>query len=405
MKKIIIPLFTSCFLFQNHASAQGSPDGIWQRMDSSYFENVKNDNLINGVLDNRIYYEDNFDSDNRKNQHRDAHLNSRLNVNLKISKNFSLSTIAEFDQSKQQSEDNRRNQLITGGGDQSFENEGLFVDELVLNYNHKNLSFMAGKFTANFGDAWIYDNAIWVNQIAQRYRQDEKLGLGFAGRAGNRKTFGEYVFGFSAFTNDRKNLDNSTITKRDGTPKKDGEVGDTRSLKSYVLSTDIHYDFGNDEKLSYHFSYLNLDINERQNQSNIPSKINDQKAYAVNMKYDYPLGKNFLLKSFVEYVAIDNLGGNVEKDSKTLTINFTAQIYKDFFMTLARAKEKELEVNNSGLGRSINEISFGYDFDNLNQLLEGLSLSIGYKENKIDSRISSVTDKSFGFLVRHKIEF
>ncbi|MFT6077525.1 MAG: hypothetical protein ACJA02_000277 [Myxococcota bacterium] len=405
MKKITLTIFIGFLLFQNNVLAKDATDGIWKQLDSNYEEVTKNQDLISGVWSNRIYFEDTFDSDKRKNQYKDTFLRSKLNANFRINSNFFVSTIAIFDKSKQKSENFRRNQLSTGGGDRSFENEGLFIDELVLNYNYKNFSALAGKFTANFGDAWLNDNGIWANQIARNYRQDEKLGLGIVGRAGDQKTSGEYVFGFSVFTNDRKNLDNSIFTKRDGTSKKDGEVGDTRGLESYVLSTDIYYDFGNDEKLSYHFSYLNLAVNDRHNSRNIPSLINDQSAYAANMNYEYPLNKNFLLKSFIEYVQINNLEGNVEKDAKILTINLTAQIYKDFFMTLARAKEKEFEIGTNGIDRHINEVSFGYKFDNLNQLLKGLSLSIGYKEDKLDDKTSSITDKSFGFLIRHKIEF
>ncbi len=373
-------------------------NGVWKNLNEQYQQTVNDKKLVSGMLLNRVYNVKTFDSDDKNNQYNDTYLLSRLGVNLKLSDNFSLKSVAKF-------ENISNSKSNPDGTNRFFENEGAFLDEVAFGYDYKNFSALVGKFNPNFGDAWRINNGIWVNAIGKQYEQKSKLGFGLIERAGDSKNFGEYVFGLSVFTNDRKNLDNSIITKRDSLPKDSGVPGDTRSLKSYVLSTDIYYDFSDQEKLSYHFSYLNLAINDRQNHSNIPAKVDDEKAFAANINYKYPLNDKFLLDSFVEYTNIQNLDGDTEKNANFLTVNFTAYILKNYFITIARAVENQTKTGENGVDEIINELSLGYKFDNLNQYLKGLMISIGYKQNDLDNKTSLIRDKSFGFLISHKFEF
>ncbi|MES2678099.1 MAG: hypothetical protein V4612_07325 [Pseudomonadota bacterium] len=403
-KSKFIAIFAGCFLLQYNANCADMTDGAWKNLDEQYQQNIDNKNIISGMLNNRIYYTDTYHSDDRRNEYNDAFIKSVLGVNLRFSDHFIVKTNIKFDVMPQASENLRQSQLAKGE-DRFFDNQGAFINELILNYNYKNFSALAGKFTADFGNAWRIENGIWVNELARQYRQSEKLGLGIIQRVGDEKTVGEYVFGLSAFTNDRKNLDNSIITTRDSAAKSDGTPGDTRNLDSYVLSTDIFYDFGNQEKLSYHFSYLNLAVNKRQNTIIASNKISDEKAFALNMKYEYPINNNFLLDSFVEYTNIINLDGDTDKGVDFLTVNFTAYIFKDFSITLAKAKEKQVKFGENGIDKSIEELSFGYKFDNLSPILKGLLFSVGYRQSELDDKINPITNKAFGFLIGHKIEF
>ncbi|MFT6332550.1 MAG: hypothetical protein ACJAW3_000891 [Lentimonas sp.] len=402
MKKTLI-IFISYFFMQNNAFAVNTENGVWKSLGDQYDQIIDNEKVLTGRISNKIYFTDVFESNLRKDHNRETYLKSKLDLNLRLNKYFSVNSAFKFDKMTQNSEKIRRNSAVKSGGDMSFENEGIYLKELVLNFNYKNFSALAGKFTANFGSGWSSDNGIWVNELSKRYKQDEKLGFGAIQRFGNKKKNGEYVFGLSAFTNDRKNLDNSIITKRDETSKADGEAGDTRGLKSYNISADIFYDFEGGEELSYHFAYLNLAINDRRNVSNISSKIDDEKSFVAGMKYKYPINNNVLLNSFVEYVQTDNSGGNIDVDSKILTFNFTTYFYEKYFLILARAIEKEMENGGNGINREINEIAIGYKFND--SILKGLSISMGYNNRQEDKKTSVVKNQSLGFLVAHKIEF
>ncbi len=406
-KFLILPLV--CFLLPNTANATANAidmdNGVWKNLNEKYQQTTQNDKLISGFVSNRVYYNNTYDSNSRKKEFSDSFLKTKVGVNVKLGSNFAVKAVTKFEKASQASQTVRRNQLATGGGDQSFENEGAYIDELVLNYNYKNFSALAGKFAANYGYAWKDDNGIWVNEFAKAgYETDEKLGLGVIQRFGDRKVFGEYVFGFSAFTNDRKNLDNSTITKRDSDAKSDGSVGDTRSLKSYIASMDLYYDFNKQEKLSYHFAYSNLAINDRQNTSNIPALIDDQKSFVINMDYKYPINNDLLINGFIEYNHIANVDGNVSRDANFITANLTTY-FNDFSLTIARAREQQIEIGTNGVDAYINELSLGYKFDNLSPVLKGLSMAVGYKGSETDDKTAPIKNDAFGIMLKHKMEF
>lgn len=403
--KIFLVAFFIVISIPLTAFATDMTNGVWKNLDEKYQQNIDNPNLLSGFVSNKIYYNDTYSSNNRQNEYSDTYLNTRVGLNLQIYKNLFVKSVIRLERALQASEDVRRSQLSTGGGDKSFENEGAYLGELVLNYNYQNFSALAGKFTANFGDAWKRGNGIWVNELARNYEENEKLGLGFIQRAGDKKTIGEYVFGLSAFTNDRKNFDNSIITKRDSATKSQGLPGDTRNLQSYVASMDIYYDFTQKETLSYHFAYSNLAVDERQNTSNIPALLGDQKSLAVNMNYAYPVSDKFLVNGFIEYVNVKNLGGNTLASDNFLTINLTSYIFNDFSLTLARATEKQKSFGTNGVDKYIDEISFGYKFDSLNPILKGFSMAAGYNQRETDDRTNPVTMRSAGFLLKHKMEF
>ena len=390
------------FLWQQNLYAVGMVDGVWKGMNKKS-QSLSKDSISGFVL-SEIHYNNTYNSTNRKNKYEDTSLHIKAGVDLKLSNNFSVKTVVQLEEMSQATEDARRDQLASGGGDRFLENEGGYVDELILNYNYKNLSALVGKFTVNFGSAWKDDKGIWVNETAKKYKESEKLGLGLISRFGDKEDVGEYVFGFSSFTNDRKNLDNSVVTKRDGFSKSDGDVGDSRNLKSYAMSMDIYYQFVEKEKLSYHFSYANLAINDRQNSSNIPANINDQKSFVFNVNYQYPINNNILIDGLVEYASINNLGGNVGAQEDFLTINLTGYI-NNFYLTIARVKDQKSETGTKGVDSHINELSVGYQFGGLNSVLDGLSLVVGYNEREVDNKIVPVNDNAFGMILEYVISY
>ncbi|MCE3254736.1 MAG: hypothetical protein K0R25_230 [Rickettsiaceae bacterium] len=396
-------LFLALVANAQNAFAYDMTDGVWKGLIDEHQQNEK---LVSGMLINRLYYNDSRSSNGiSRNEYEDVFLRGRYGVNFNLGHGFNVKAVSRLETNFDSMSEQRRAQIPSGSNGRILQNEALLLDEMVLGYDYKNFSALVGKFDVNFGDAWRSDNGIWANEIAKSsYEQNYKMGLGAIQRFGDRKDVGEYVFGVSAFTNDRKNFDNSLISSNDQVLKSAGNPGDTRSLDSYVASADIYYDFGEREKLSYHFSYANLAINERQNKTNSADKINDEQSFALNMNYLKPLAENLSVKGFVEYVKTDNLGGDIDKSASFLTLNLTTYFH-DVFLTLARSKKTEYGAGAKSLNDYINEISIGYKFDNLCPKLKGLSVMGGYNHKKDEERTSLTSTEGFGFMLRHKIEF
>ncbi|MBM5782256.1 MAG: hypothetical protein FJ368_02415 [Pelagibacterales bacterium] len=396
-------------IFPQNLFAENSDNffqGIWANMvdydyEEEYEKSSKDGPEISGRVITDISFDNNYESNDSKDKFNDATVLGRLFSDLSFTKSFSIKTnifLSRVDASK---ENEKRKNSPSGGGDMAFENTGLYVRELVLDYSKENFSVIAGKYTANFGTAWRWGRGIWSNSLPIKYIQKEKLGFGGVYRIGDEKRTGRYNFGFSAFTNDRKNLDNSIFNHRDVGNKYDAKAGDTRGLDSYNASLDINFDFGYREKLSYHFSYLNLAVNS--NQTSVKySKIADQKGFVLGTNYIYPINDALVLDSLVEYVEMKNVGGNSDSGNKALSLSLVGEIYNNWNVTLANSYYKNSNLSDGSLNYNENlyEFSTGYKFDKT-KYFDQLLLQIGYKKlrNNYQSYINE--QNAAGVLLRY----
>lgn len=346
---------------------------------------------------------DEYQSTNRQNEFKEIGSRGRLNSSFNFAKNFSANAFLRFSQARQALEDSRRSALPNGGGDRTFENEGLFVEELNLAYEGKKHALVLGKFNPNFGSAWRFNRGLWVYEIAENYRQREKLGFNGIYRLGDSKKTGRYEFGYAFFTNDRKNFDNSTITSRDSRHKSDAAVGDTRSLASYVGSLDIDFDFAPKERLTYHFAYENLAVNSRAS-AVTPAKIADQKAWVAGMNYKYPVKDFLVLDGLLEYASVKNFGGNADAQQDYFTGNVIARFSSNWRVTLGYAKQHHAVLGGDSYDKNSSEISFGYEFGK-NAFFDRLILQAGYRNQRDNFKTSLESRNSLGALVRYQKGF
>ena len=350
-----------------------------------------------------INFNDEYQSTDRKNEFNETRSRGRLNSSFYFAKNFSLNSFLKSERSSQASETARRNALPNGGGDRTFENEGIFVEELNLAYDNTKHAFVVGKFDLNFGTAWRFKRGIWTYNTAENYKQREKLGLNGIYRIGNSRQNGRYEFGYAVFTNDRKNLDNSVITSRDSAHKSDAIPGDTRSLQSYLASLDIDFDFADKERLTYHFAYINLAVNHSA-ASISPAKVADQKGLVLGMNYKYPVTENLNLDSLLEYSTIKNFGGNSDASEKYFTGNVIGRLYQNWNVTLGYATHHNAVLEANSYDKNSSEISFGYEFGK-NSFFDKLLFQVGYKNQRENYKTSLESRNVLGGLVRYQKGF
>lgn len=398
MKKIILTLFIMLLPFNAMAGDDDNLfQGLWQEFIEDDYEDIKSQFSAKLVVD--LESEHRHNSTRRQDEYNDTFGTVRFAPRIKLGKNLSLNGNIRLSRVSSQHAADRRNTLPNGGGDRFFEENGITARELVINYTKDDLSLIAGKFSPAFGTAWRWGRGIWARDVAENYRQLEKIGVGTIYKAGDYHKTGRYHFGFSAFTNDRKNLDNSLMNKRDSDQKSDARPGDTRSLESYVASVDIKFDFEENEKLTYHFSYLNLAVNETASQVT-PTKIDDQKGFAAALNYRYPINDNFLLDTLVEYVDMKNVNGDSDITEKYLNASFVAEFYDNWNITLASGQRKNIEIDQNGFDEQLFEGSFGYKMKKT-RFFDQLLLQIGYKSLRTNYKTSIIENNSYGLLVRY----
>jgi hypothetical protein len=122
------------------------------------------------------------------------------------------------------------------GENRFFANQGLFVEQLYLDWHRGRFSLHGGKFNPEFGIAWHAAPGIWGTDFAEAcYEITERIGLGGDVEVGNER-FGNHVLGADVFTIDTSPLSDSLITRRGRFPQDLDWPGNTGTLDSFAIT-------------------------------------------------------------------------------------------------------------------------------------------------------------------------
>ncbi len=391
MKKILLILLFLPFValandFTNQGILNDSVDLAAQK------EIIENKNLASLRAISEVNLTNNFKATKKDDEINDFKGAARVFTNVKIFKDLNFSALFN---AERVNDENYQND----GSGRYFERIGAYAQEINLNYHQKEYSLIAGKFNLNFGNAWRWDRGIWIHQIADGYRQNEKLGFAAVYRLGDAQTTGQYNFSLSAFTNDRKNFDNSIIHNRQSPSKSDAKAGDTRSLSSINVGLNINFDFGEDEKLNYNFSYLRQAVNRHASQV-ASNKIDDEDDFVAGINYLYPLNQNLKIDFLTEYSELKNVGGNSDVTERYGTYLLKTYYRKNWNFLAGYSAISRKITNLSGFDQNISEASIGYDF-NKTCLFDRLTIQSGIKRLFTNNANASETLSGVGFLIRY----
>lgn len=362
------------------------------------FEQHKKAFSNNLVLD--LNFNDNYRTSDSRNEYNETTARARFFSRYEFKNNFSLNSQIDLIPFYKADEASRRNALAQGGGDRSFEDGGIQLRQLNLQYDNKKYAAIAGKMNLNYGRAWNWNRGIWSYELANNYRQADKIGFGGVYRAGDAKKTGQYNFGLSFFKNDRKYLHNALITRDDQIANK---AGDESLFESYAAAMDVNFDFGEKEKLYYHFGYLNLAVNKhRTNVSG--TKAEDQKGFVASMNYLYPVIENYDIDALVEFNQFKNIDGNSGAAENYLTANIINKFFTNYLLTLSYSERFSKVENQSRLNQQLSEISVGYEFKK-NAFFDRFIIQTGYKNMRNNYYSSLESNNSFGVLLRYYKNF
>jgi len=122
------------------------------------------------------------------------------------------------------------------GENRFFADQGLFVEQLYLDWHRGRYSLHGGKFNPEFGIAWYATPGIWGTDFAEAYYEiTERVGLGGNVELGSKR-FGSHVLGADVFTIDTSPLSDSLITRRGRFPRDLDWPGNTGTLDSFAIT-------------------------------------------------------------------------------------------------------------------------------------------------------------------------
>jgi hypothetical protein len=346
---------------------------------------------------------DHIQNSEAKNEFRDITGALRYYSTIQFNQNFEIYGLAKLARFDNDNDIARRENSDKKGNSRTFENLGINLGELNIKYSKDNSSLIAGKFTTNFGTAWRWNKGIFVHSVAQNYALSEKLGFTAITKYGDLKKTGIYNFSLSLFTNDRKNLDNSLLHRKNSDTKSQAIAGDTRGLSSFTLATDINFEFRKKEKLSYHFAYSKLGINKNATKIAL-DKLKKQAGFVFGMNYKFPVQKDLDLETILEYAKIKNINGDSAISDQYFTSNFILKYMSNYSLMIGNSNNKNKNRFNSGESLNLSEINLGYEF-NKNAIFDKLTTQIGYYQTLTKTMNKTNKDKAYALLIRYYKNF
>jgi hypothetical protein len=270
------------------------------------------------------------------------------------------------------------------GDDRLFENQGLFVEVLTLNYEAGPLHLSGGKMHVNFANAWDVTPGVFGTDMAEEYEMAENIAIGGA-FTGDLGSGGRHTLSAQTFFLDTSGLAESAFTRRPKPRGADGGPGNTGDFSSFAIALDGG-EFAALSGFRYHAAYVY--------QANETVGGESEHRFAVNGSHEFPLTGNITAQPFVEYVLIDDADGTAGQERSYLTaaLGFT---YGDWNAALSRTFKENKVANGGTTDEEQLQVSVGYVFPN------GIGLAAAYKR----VRNAGVDTDVFGTLLSYTLEF
>lgn len=267
------------------------------------------------------------------------------------------------------------------GENLTFENQGLFAEELLLAYHGENWSVLAGKFNAAFGTGWDLGAGIWGVDFPEDYEVTEKLGLS-ASRTFGSETNGQHTLYGSLYRADRSFLSGSLIEDRGRVRLADGGTTNTKDFDSYTVSLTGDGLMGRDG-FGYHLAY-------RSHAHGDPDlTAMREHGFSAALFGTIPVG-DIEIEAMTEGTYISNAEGGPD-DVSYLTVGGTAY----FAGSWNAALSVTFRTTHVDDGANVNDHHFqattGYEWES------GLTLDLGYRCSKEDG----TNDHVVGFLMAY----
>ncbi len=270
------------------------------------------------------------------------------------------------------------------GDDRFFDDEGLFVEVLTLDYEDGPMHLFGGKMHVNSGNAWDVTPGVFGTDLAEEYEMAENIALGGA-FSGDFAEGGKHTVGAQGFFLDTSGLAESAFTRRRKPRRADGGPGNTGDFSSFSIALDGG-DYPALPGFRYHAAYVH--------QANDTAGAKNETRVAVNGAYELALLGAVTPQPFVEYVRVDDADGiaGEERNYLTAALGFA---YGDCNAAISGTFKETDVANGSATQEEQLQVSIGYVFP------IGIGLDVAYKR----ARNAGVDTDVFGTLLSYSLEF
>jgi hypothetical protein len=261
-----------------------------------------------------------------------------------------------------------------------FDDQGLFVEQLFLQYATGRWGVRAGKINPHFGIAWDAAPGIYGVDFAEDYEITERIGVGGFLRLGNDRV-GFHRLAADVFFLDTSFLSRSALNDRGRLERSDGGPSNTGDPRSFALALEGE-GIPRLPGLGYQ---LGLSRQEAGRDGR------DEYGYAAGLVYRFSPRENLDVELLSEYVY--QRGAEGERRSRHYSTQGSAIRWKRWNLGLSSTLR---DLDGGGGARDyLFQASVGYEFE------MGLAIDFGWRYSREDG----VETNGLGALVRYTVEF
>jgi len=319
---------------------------------------------VSGSLAVELQADATTQSDDSGEELTDVRQKTEAGLTLSLPHGFSLGGLAVFESVR----DARPNE------DRYFDDNGLYIQELFLEWQGGRFGVKAGKFGQNFGTAWDSASGIWGTDFAEDYEIAEQIGFG-GSMSGDAGFFGKAAISASTFFSDRTILAESAFAGRGAVSLADGGPGNTDGFQSFAVALDTEA-----KDFSIHAAWLHRGSGEA-------GKVAENGA-VLGVRGKAALG-NIEIAPLLEIAHLTDREGTPGDTGLYVTVA-TEFSWRDFSLALSHTDRRLNSVDDA-----LYQVSAGYG------LPFGFSVQAGYRAQ----RVSGIDSETFGALIGWATEF
>lgn len=297
-----------------------------------------------------------FDSDDEAEEFNNLFVKVEPTIKWSLTKEFSATAALVFEQVQEPA---------IKGDNRTFDDQGLYVSDLTLDYESGPLRLSGGKMGVNFGTAWDLTPGIYGTDLAEEYEISENISLLAAYTLGGGES-GSHTVTAQTFFADTSGLAESAFTRRQKTREGDNGPGNTGDFSSFSIAVDGS-EFSGLPGFAYHVAYARLK-DEAINSS-------DESRLAFGLRHEFAIAQDITMQPLIEYTMFKDADGTRNQDRSYLT--FGSGFAYGNWNAAASATLKETDAaDGTETEEEHLQVSLGYAFTN------GLALDVGYKRSR-----------------------
>ena len=266
----------------------------------------------------------------------------------------------------------------------TFEDIGLYVEELFVEYEADRFGARLGKLNAGFGIAWDMAPGVYGTDLSEDYEISERIGL-----VGDWNVYsgeyGDHTVSGATFFADTTIFSESFFRGKGDTREEDGGLSNTESFKSFVIAVNGSKIPGMG-KFGYHAAFMR--------QAAGVGNASDEKSLALAGYSSFDLGGDLTFEPLAEIVRQIDQGGNAGSDRSYITLAGQF-LWKGWNLALSATERYTDNTTTANNTDSHFQVSAGYEFD------FGLAVDVGWKV----SEDSGTETRTLGILAAYAIEF